>query len=1375
MTIIAVFGGIVPSQAVEANAPLPSFYPVSPAPAAYDPTKFLPRSEAAIAVAGANYREKDFVETISLNGTWKSFAIDRSATPFAADVDLDKGYEKVALDDSGWDSIPVPMDFFLKYKRNYREDKAKPYAKLWYRKTETIPASAAGKRVLLHFGVVGYEALLFVNGQKVGSHHGDFTPWEVDITKFVEPGKPAVLALRVFSDLGPNKYGGSELIKTTTHGYGSQYSQSNIKGGIWRSAEIRIEPALRVARMQISPDVESSSITVAGQIRFEGTTAKTVELYSSVIDADTKSSGASPAAPARLATVTVKPGDNAFEVKIPLKSPRLWSPETPNLYHLTLALVENGKAIAVKTERFGFRSFKIVGDRFFLNGKRIYLFGESIEVANTFERGKPEVDQPDATASAKKVAAEMLLAFRSRGSNALRLSEQPVPSAFLDLADEVGMMIYNMWAWSYGNKLSPEFEKNDFEEVTEWVQRDYNHPSVVMWLGGNEVHCDKDVAGVFDRQTKLIRSLERSGRPISAFSGAAYGYTGDIAIDTDFLDLHDYLGLGDKQWTYWDPHFDNVYKQALKVYSKDGGKTLPIPYVIWELVGYSWGQQSAPYEPGDVDTYLKWVKKPMAWGSPNGIGWAGSIGLAASLDKNRGARYGMETVGRRILDYVRQDLRVSGYAPWFCKYSIDLPSTSLWTQPVYCGLRDEIGLPLRNVFGGRSYKQTLFIVDSTNEAYDGAVARVTLAEADGSEKTLTEWSPATVQPWTKSTREVSFTIPATKTARWAQLRVRLWTRDGKELSRNFYDVFVENWGTVSAPVATKTTVGILSCDASETEKFKSILKTLQIQTVDISTPEALTSCRVLIVPPSSRSLAANLSETLPLVQAVKAWVRKGGTLLVMEQNWGGDLSICSRMVRSVSTVFADVVVPAHPALKGLSQANFEFWNNPAFGMTSRYALSPVGQDVIVARGPLLTESETCSVLTDGKSGQGRILSSQFDACALWGIDSAASLYLRNLLISAMGDAPATIRPWVESSRNVSLSKHAELMPIDLRPYANMAFKDDVAGDGKGGWTDQGDNDFRMVPLGRQIFRGVPFEIIDPANNGDKSCLALKDKPTGSFVNAVNGIKVGQKLSRLFFLHTQAMAKTSGDTLRYRVNYADGQKLDVATKERVSIADWWECGELPQAKLAFCAANASLHEVGLFLMEWSNPRPEVEIQSIDVVAPAGREMVSLVVAITGEKAGGAPVAINSAKWNCLAWQGGEIIRTGPLIPSASAPGEDGTVTISFPKRTVESATPVTFTRFFAQGKAKELTASARYLVCEIKGAAGSGEVEFALPDEAWNKAFRTKIAITQEPAFRTVRISLDEMPFKPGELRGEFYIYDADTHEFAFQIRNARLE
>ena len=419
-----------------------------------------------------------------------------------------------------------------------------------------------------------------------------------------------------------------------------------------------------------------------------------------------------------------------------------------------------------------------------------------------------------------------------------------------------------------------------------------------------------------------------------------------------------------------------------------------MPYVIWELVGFSWGGKYEKYKPGDLKSYLKWAKAPTSWENPNGIGWSGVIGLDAALDSKRGAKYGMETIGRHIFEYVRMDERVCGFAPWFqCG---DLLPATIWTQPVYCGLRGDGSLPLRNIFAGRDYRQDAFVVNDSSETCHDALLRVSLAEFDGGESILAEWPIGELKAGKRAASDVNLKIPAAKNGRWAQVRLRILA-DGKELSRNFYDVFIQNFELAMAPLDANGVVGVLSCKSTGSNRLNEILETLRMKHVEVSTPEALKTCRLLIIPPSARKPEIDA----PMTQEILEWVKSGGSLLTLEQSWSGEFPLISKKLNPTATIFADLVIPSHPAFKGLSQANFEFWSNPDFGQTGGYGHIPLGDDLVAAKGPVCSKKETFALLTDGKLGKGRMLSSQFDACALWGSDSAATTYMRNLLSAAL--------------------------------------------------------------------------------------------------------------------------------------------------------------------------------------------------------------------------------------------------------------------------------------------------------------------------------------------------------------------------------------
>ena len=188
----------------------------------------------------------------------------------------------------------------------------------------------------------------------------------------------------------------------------------------------------------------------------------------------------------------------------------------------------------------------------------------------------------------------------------------------------------------------------------------------------------------------------------------------------------------------------------------------------------------------------------------------------------------------------------------------------------------------------------------------------------------------------------------------------------------------------------------------------------------------------------------------------------------------------------------------------------------------------------------------------------RQLSSPASCCGhSLGADSAATTYLKmsNYILSADKPSSYTQRV-VEEGFTVA----PKVVTIDLKPYVTTGFADEVDGDKKGGWTDQGDNDMRMMVTGRQEFLGVPMEIIDPATNNGKSCIVLAGPSREYFPEKVEGIAVGQKLSRLFFLHS--LAWSSGKKVgEYRIHYADQTTEIVDIVDGQNIGDWWFPGDL----------------------------------------------------------------------------------------------------------------------------------------------------------------------------------------------------------------------
>ena len=191
-------------------------------------------------------------------------------------------------------------------------------------------------------------------------------------------------------------------------------------------------------------------------------------------------------------------------------------------------------------------------------------------------------------------------------------------------------------------------------------------------------------------------------------------------------------------------------------------------------------------------------------------------------------------------------------------------------------------------------------------------------------------------------------------------------------------------------------------------------------------------------------------------------------------------------------------------------------------------------------------------------------------------------------------------------------------PIPIAGSANMAFADEVAGDGRGGWFDQGSNDFASMPVGRHVLAGVPFEIADPATNGGRAAIVLFGTNRDFFPERAPEIPVGRKARRLYFLHGYGWDETPGATvLTYRIRYTDGATADFACRAKAEIGPWHGSFVPSDAKLAVESSNPVLGTVNVQCARWENPRPDVEILGIEPVS-ARSAAVPAVVAITAER-------------------------------------------------------------------------------------------------------------------------------------------------------------
>lgn len=194
---------------------------------------------------------------------------------------------------------------------------------------------------------------------------------------------------------------------------------------------------------------------------------------------------------------------------------------------------------------------------------------------------------------------------------------------------------------------------------------------------------------------------------------------------------------------------------------------------------------------------------------------------------------------------------------------------------------------------------------------------------------------------------------------------------------------------------------------------------------------------------------------------------------------------------------------------------------------------------------------------------------------------------------------------------------ADCIPINLARHVNVGFKDELSGDRKGGWFDQGSNDYSNAPIGKVILAGVPFNIIAPENNQGNSVIVMRGKEW-PYVSGINDIPVNLKAKNLYILHTAGWTQQPGSTCYYlMVKFTDGDSLNIPVRFDYEIGGWWNPKPLPYAKIAHETSNAICKRVGLYCWKWSNPTPDKEIASIDMKG-GGDNAVPAIVAISAEK-------------------------------------------------------------------------------------------------------------------------------------------------------------
>ena len=425
---------------------------------------------------------------------------------------------------------------------------------LWYKRLFTVPSAWKGKQVKLNFGAVDWKADVFVNDILIGSHQGGFTPFSFDITPYLSGKGEQKLVVRVWD---PTEKGYQPIGKQTSRPEGIWYTSVT---GIWQTVWIEPVAVNHVTAVKAIPDIDKEVVDVTVSA------AKCcVADYAEVTLFDGGKQ------------VSVAKGVTGKALRLAVKSPKLWSPESPALYTMKISLYSAGKKIDEVSSYTAMRKISTKRDangimRMQLNNKDYFQYGP--------------LDQgwwPDGlyTAPTDEALLYDIKKTKDFGFNMIRKHVKVEPARWYYHCDKEGILVWqDMPSGDHGNNWAPhtynggtdkdrssESIANYYQEWKEIMDLCISHPSIVMWVPFNEAWGQFKTEEVIAWTKKYDPS-----RLVNPASGGNHRPCGDV------LDLHNYPG----------PNmflFDPVRVNVLGEY---GGIGLPLEGHLWQQ-GKNWG------------------------------------------------------------------------------------------------------------------------------------------------------------------------------------------------------------------------------------------------------------------------------------------------------------------------------------------------------------------------------------------------------------------------------------------------------------------------------------------------------------------------------------------------------------------------------------------------------------------------------------------------------------------------------------------------------------------------------------------------------------------------------------------------------------------
>lgn len=375
------------------------------------------------------------------------------------------GAEAPTFDDSTWTTVTVPNDWAIAgpFSQDNKSGGAGawlPYGISWYRRAVELPSALDGRSVRIEFDGVMANSQVWFNGHLLGARPYGYVSFAYDVTPYAHPGGGNILAVRTDTSKQP----------------ASRWYEG---AGIYRKVRLVVQQPTHIAHWGTfitTPQVSAASATVNVATQIEGQQANTpITLRVHILSP----TGAS------VAKFDSKPGTaTTLTATGTVPHPDRWDLNHGALYRAHVELIANNRILDAEDIPFGIREFHFDADTgFWINGRNVKLLGACLhEDAGAFGIAVP-----------KAAYIERFRALQALGVNAIRAAHNPPSPEFLAAADELGLAVMDEMfdAWSVGKNpydYHLDFAQWHVQDTLDTAMRDRNHPSIVLYSAGNEIH-----------------------------------------------------------------------------------------------------------------------------------------------------------------------------------------------------------------------------------------------------------------------------------------------------------------------------------------------------------------------------------------------------------------------------------------------------------------------------------------------------------------------------------------------------------------------------------------------------------------------------------------------------------------------------------------------------------------------------------------------------------------------------------------------------------------------------------------------------------------------------------------------------------------------